>query len=393
MSRAKILIAGAGLGGLVAGLALLDRGFDVEVYEQTPALGEVGAGLTLSRGAQHVFRALGLMDAIAPYACPSTNFPFLHYCTGRVLTGALDHGNGCADDGRADVSRQMHRADLHAVLSAAFMARAPGHLHLGHTLLDIEDTATFVRARFANGAAADADGLIGADGVRSATRALLWGKEAPRYTGQLAYRFLVDRDHARPFMGLGRGAVFLGPGRTFNRYTLRGGAVVNCVGIVAHDAWTDDGWSTPATRAELAADFVGWHPDVTGLMGQAGALIKWGLFDRAPLPVWRCGRATLLGDAAHAMLPFLGLGAAMAIEDGMILARAMESAPSVQAGFDRYEATRRPRTALIHAKSVEQGRQVQARDPDRYDAGAAPASDAEIFAFDPVTAALVEPPP
>ena len=391
MSRAKILIAGAGLGGLVAGLALLDRGFDVDIHEQAPSLGEVGAGLTLSRGAQNVFRALGVMDAIVPFACPSTNFPFLHYRTGRVLTGALDHGDGSPDDGTADVGRQMHRADLHAVLSAAFTARASGHLYLGHSLVDIEETATAVRARFANGATAEADGLVGADGVRSAARGLLWGKEAPRYTGQLAYRFLVDRDRARPFMGLGRGAVFLGPGRTFNRYTLRSGAVVNCVGIVAHESWADDGWSTPATIDELAADFAGWHEDVTGLMGQAGALIKWGLFDRAPLPVWRRGRATLLGDAAHAMLPFLGMGAALAIEDGMILARAMESETSVQAGFNRYECTRRPRTALVHAKSVEQGRQVQARDPDRYDAAAAPASDPAIFAFDPVSSPLAQP--
>lgn len=385
MSRARILIAGAGLGGLVAALALLDRGFDVEVHEQASALGEVGAGLTVSRGAQHVFRALGLMDAIAPLACPSANFPFLHYRTGRVLTGVLDHGDGGPDNGSADVGRQMHRADLHRVLADAFAARAPGRLWLGHSLLDIEETASGVRARFANGDTAEGDGLVGADGVRSAARALLWGTDAPRYTGQLAYRFLVQRSQAGPFMGLGRGAVFLGPGRTFNRYTLRAGAVVNCVGIVAHAAWTDDGWSTPATREELAADFAGWHPDVTGLMGQAGALIKWGLFDRAPLPAWRRGRATLLGDAAHAMLPFLGMGAAMAIEDGMILGRAMDAETSVPTGFDRYEAARRPRTAMVHAKSIEQGRQVQDRDPDRYHAATAPANDPAIFAYDPVT--------
>jgi salicylate hydroxylase len=305
-----------------------------------------------------------------------------------VLTGALDHNDGAPDDGHADVGRQMHRADLHRVLAEAFAARAPGRLHLGHALVDVEETAAGVRARFANGAAAEGCGLVGADGVRSRARALLWGADAPRYTGQLAYRFLVGREQARPFMGLGRGAVFLGPGRTFNRYTLRGGDLVNCVGIVAHEAWTDDGWSSPATRAELRADFAGWHPDVTGLMGEAGALIKWGLFDRAPLPCWRRGRATLLGDAAHAMLPFLGMGAAMAIEDGMVLARAMDAEAGVQAGFDRYERARRPRTALVHAKSLEQGRLVQARDPDTYDGAAAPSADPAIFAFDPVTAPI-----
>ena len=388
MSRARILIVGAGLGGLVAALALRDRGFDVEVHEQAPALGEVGAGLTLNRGAQNVFRALGLMEAIAPLACPSARFPFLHYRTGRVLSGALDHGEGGPDDGQADVGRQMHRADLHRVLAQAFAARAPGRLHLGHGLVDIEATPHGIRARFANGDTAEGDGFVGADGVRSQARALLWGQEAPRYTGQLAYRFLVDWEAARPFMGLGRGAVFLGPGRTFNRYTLRGGAVVNCVGIVAHEAWADDGWSTPATREELLADFAGWHPDVIGLMGQAGALIKWGLFDRAPLPAWRRGRATLLGDSAHAMLPFLGMGAALAIEDGMILARAMARADGIESGFDLYESIRRPRTAMVHAKSIEQGQLSQDLDPDRYDGTAAPSGDPAIIAYDPVTAQL-----
>jgi salicylate hydroxylase len=328
------------------------------------------------------------MPQITPLACPAARFPFLHYRTGHVLTGELDHGDGAPDDGVADTERQIHRADLHGVLARAFEARAPGRLRLGHALVGIEETGSLIRARFANGDTAEADGLVGADGVHSVTRKLLWGDGAPRFTGQLAYRFLVDRARAAPFMRHGRGAVFIGPGRTFNRYTLRGGAVVNCVGIVAHEGWSADGWSIPATPDELVAAFAGWHPEVTGLMGQAGALIKWGLFDRAPLPAWRRGRATLLGDAAHAMLPFLGMGAAMAIEDGMILARAMAEASSVEDGFDRYEHARRPRTALVHRKSVEQGLHVQGHDPDRYDNDIAPAGDPAIFAFDPVTAAL-----
>ncbi len=384
----RILIAGAGLGGLVAALALLDAGFTVDVFEQAAALGEAGAGLTLSRGAQHVFRALGVMDAVAPYACAASRFPFLHYQTARLLDGEPDYGTGAPDDGRADITRQIHRADLHSVLAAAFSARAPGRLHVGHRLVDLAETADGVRAHFANGATAEADGLVAADGVRSAVRGLLWGQEAPRFTGQLAYRFLVPGARAAPFMGLGRGAVFLGPRRTFNRYTLRAGAVVNCVGIVAHEGWAEEGWSIPANREELLADFAGWHPDVLGIMGEAQALIKWGIFDRAPLPVWRRGRVTLLGDAAHAMLPFLGMGAAMAIEDGMILARAMQSSGTVEEGFERYEAARRPRTALVHAKSAEQGRLTQAINPDHYDGAAAPASDPAIIGYDPVTAPL-----
>lgn len=383
----KILIIGAGLGGLVAGLALRQRGFDVEMHEAAPQLGEVGAGLTLSRGAQHVFRALGIQDRVAALACRSSAFPFLHYRDGRLLAGAHDYGDGGPDDGVADVGRQIHRADLHAVLVAAFAERGPP-VHLGHALTGIDESADRVTASFANGETATANALIGADGVRSVARGMLWGHDSPRFTGQIAYRFLVPIDEARAFMSAGRGAVFLGPKRTFNRYTLRGGSIVNCVGIVATDQWVGEGWSTPATRDEILATFEGWHPDVTSLMALATSSIKWGIFDRAPLPVWASGRATLLGDAAHAMLPFLGMGAAMAIEDGIILARAFEQEREVIAAFARYEAARKPRTALVHAKSIEQGQLTQARDPDNYDHAAAPAGDSAITGYDPVTAAI-----
>lgn len=383
----KLLIIGAGLGGLVAGIALCRAGFDVEIHEQASVLGEVGAGLTLSRGAQSVFRALDVQDRIAPFACRSAAFPFLHHASARLLAGAHDHGSGAADDGVADVGRQIHRADLHAVLVAAFEALGPPVV-LGHALTSIVETPGGVLARFANGDSAKGNALIGADGVRSVVRGLLWGDDAPRFTGQVAYRFLVDADTARPFMGQGRSAVWLGPRRTFNRYTLRGGAIVNCVGIAATDTWTGDGWSTPASIAEMRSDFAGFHPDVAGLIGHADAAIKWGLFDRAPLDRWTKGRVTLLGDSAHAMLPFLGLGAAMAIEDGMILSRAFAMEDTVEAAFTRYETARRPRTGLIHAKSIEQGELTQARDPDTYDGAAAPSSDPVITGYDPVTAPI-----
>lgn len=383
----KILIIGAGLGGLVAGLALRQSGFDVEIHEAAPLLGEVGAGLTLSRGAQHVFRSLDIQDRVAALACRSSAFPFLHYRDGRLLAGAHDFGDGGPDDGVADVGRQIHRADLHSVLIAAFAERGPSVV-LGHSLTAIDDTSTGVIATFANGDIAQGDALIGADGVRSVVRAILWGSDSPRFTGQIAYRFLVPINEARPFMSAGRGGVFLGPKRTFNRYTLRGGAIVNCVGIVATNEWVGEGWSTPAPRDEILGDFADWHPDVLGLIGLATSSIKWGIFDRAPMPQWARGRVTLLGDAAHAMLPFLGMGAAMAIEDGMILARAFEAEATFEAAFARYEAARKPRTTLVHQKSVEQGELTQSRDPDTYDGLSAPSSDPSITAFNPVTAAI-----
>ncbi|WP_195908485.1 FAD-dependent monooxygenase [Novosphingobium sp. Gsoil 351] len=383
----KLLIVGAGLGGLTAALALRRAGFDVEVHEAANELGEVGAGLTLSRGAQAVFRDLGLQDRIAAHACRSMALPFVHYRTGRILAGETDGATGQPDDGTADVARQIHRADLHRILVEGFGEIGPP-VQTGHRLVGLEQGVSAVEVRFANGARARGDALVAADGVRSAVRELLLGDDAPRFTGQVAYRFLVPSERARPFLNLGRAAVFVGPRRTFNRYTLRGGAVLNCVGIAATDEWVGEGWSTPATTAEMLDAFAGWHGDVTGLVERAESAIKWGLFDRAPLGRWAHGRVTLLGDAAHAMLPFLGMGAAMAIEDGMILARAFATEREVGPAFARYEAARRPRTALLHAKSVEQGVLTQARDPDAYDHHAAPAADPEILGYDPVAAAI-----
>lgn len=383
----KIIIAGAGLGGLTAGLALRRAGNVVDIYEAAPQLGEVGAGLTLSRGAQAVFRALGIQDQVARFACRSASLPFMHCRSGAVLAGAYDNSDGLPDDGVADVARQIHRADLHSVLAQAFSECGPAVI-TGHQLIAAEQDCAQVAAQFGNGARVAADVLIGADGVRSAVREAVISSDLPRFTGQLAFRFLVPAARAAPFMGAGRSGVYIGPRRTFNRYTLRGGAVVNCVGIVASTDWIDEGWSIPASPDEMRKSFAGWHKDVLGLIGEAEAAIKWGLFDRTPLRSWTNGRITLLGDAAHAMLPFLGMGAAMSIEDGMILARAFSVEPDAAAALARYEAARLPRTGLIHAKSVEQGRRTQARYPDRYNGAAAPAADPAILGYNPVTAPI-----
>jgi len=384
----SILIVGAGLGGLTAAIALRQRGFAVTVHEQAPQLGEVGAGLTLSRGAQRVYADLGLTEAILPHASITRNMAFLHYRTGALLFGSADHSDG-AMTGDAPGGIHIHRADLHAVLAAAFSKLAPGRIFLNHRLIGINEIGDAVRATFADGSEAQATMVIGADGLRSAVRTLLWGEAVPRFTGQVAYRCLVPRDQAAPFMGAGRAAVYFGPGRVFNRYTLRRGEAVNCAAIGRTTRWEGEGWSTRAAPEEVAALYDDWHPDVLGLMHAAprDTLIKWGLFDQAPLPQWRQGRVTLLGDAAHPMLPFLGLGAAMAIEDAMLLARALEADPTA-AGLDRYEASRRPRTSQVAELSRLQGELVQARDPDAYDPATAPAHDPSFYDFDPLSAPI-----
>lgn len=383
----RILIIGAGLGGLTAGIALRRYGFPVEIHEAANRLEETGAGLTLGLGAQHVFRALGLQDDVAARACPAGNLPFLHFRTGALLLGALDQGDGLPDDGAADMVRHIYRADLQEVLIAAFIA-ADGTIHTAHRLNAFDDSGNGVTAHFANGDMASGDILVGADGVRSVVRALLRPGDAPRFTDHIAYRFLVPMDEARPLMDLGRSAIFIGPQRTFNRYTMAGGRIVNCAGLVESAEPVAEGWSIGAERDELRAAFSGWHPDVAGLIEHARSIIKWGLYDRAPLGSWSQGRVTLLGDAAHAMLPFLGMGAAMAIEDGWALAESFALEGDPAAALARYEAARLPRTALLQAKSAEQGRVTQAIDPDNLKLAGAPVNDRAMMAFDPVAAGV-----
>ncbi|MFN5244838.1 MAG: FAD-dependent monooxygenase [Novosphingobium sp.] len=382
-----VLVIGAGLGGLTAAIALARAGLPVEVHEAASELRETGAGLTLGRGAQHVFRDLGIQRAVAAIACPAGALPFLHYQNARLLMGAPDLGDGRADDGASDIVRHCYRADLQTVLIAA-AERLGVTIHTGRRLSGMEQDTGQVIANFADGSSATGSVIVGADGVRSAVRALLFPGDEPRYTNHLAYRFLVPADQAEPFMALGRSAIFIGPKRTFNRYTMAGGKVVNCAGLVETDDVVGEGWSISASRDEVARAFAGWHPDVLGLIEQAGPIIKWGLYDRTPLPRWSVGHATLLGDAAHAMLPFLGAGAAMAIEDGWALARALQQEPEVEAALARYETARRPRTELLHAMSKRQGEVTQAIDPDTFVPSTAPLSNEAVMGFNPVEAGV-----
>lgn len=388
MTKARTLVVGAGIGGLTAAIALARDGYEVAVFEKAPVLGEVGAGISLSQAAQSVYRALGLAEAVKAASTVTADMAFLHYKTGRLLAGAFDHGEGSGDPDGPLSARQLHRADLHGILVDAFRALCPDGLRLGRTVVAVEPEEGVARLRLADGTPETGDLVIGADGLKSNVRACLYGDEPARFTEQVAYRFLVDRDEAAPFMDFGRAAMFQGPARVFNRYTIRHGAVVNCVGVSSAAGWEGEGWSIPADRGEVLAAYEGWHSDVTGLIARATKLIKWGIFDRAPLDHWSHGAVTLLGDAAHPMLPFLGLGAAMAIEDAMILSRALSLENSAPAAFARYEAARLPRTRIVHEQSQRQVALVQAGDPDRFDPKSAPSHDPSYYAYDPVTAPI-----
>jgi len=387
-SVGEVAIIGAGLGGLTAALALQRQGWRVRVYEQAPVLGEVGAGLSLSAGAGRGLASLGIGSAVLDASLPVPDIAFVHYRTGERLAGALTQDT--PPDRGFDTARHIHRADLHALLLAAVLAQDPAALSTGKRLERLDESGSHVVAHFADGEACEADLLIGADGARSAVRRALFDDTAPQFAGQIAYRCLIPRERAALFMGGVNAMVSIGAARIFNRYLIRKGAVVNVVGIVQSDVWPQEGWNTPATVAEFAQAFDGFHPDVLGLISCAPTrdLIKWGLFVRPPIATWSHGRVVLLGDAAHPILPFLGLGAALAIEDGIVLARALTEISSFDGAFAAFERARIQRVETVRTQSIRQGEIIQASDPDRVGVGNSPSQNTTLFDYDPCTAPL-----
>ncbi len=381
-----VLIAGAGIGGLCLALALLRQGFRVTVIEQARALAPVGAGLTLSEGAVRCFDLWGVADAIEPLLASNIATPTLHYRTGERLGPVVTAAAVAAHRGGF-----LHRAELHDALAAAVRALDPQAIQLGRGVAAFHQDAAGVTVRLSDGASVRGDLLVGADGVRSVVRAGLFGDDAPLFTGRVAYRFLLPIEEARPYLGGRPSAVYVGPSRLINRYLVCGGQVLNVVGLARSETWLAEGWSNPATPDEMLAEFAGWHPDIEGLIARAppDKLIRWGIFERPPRAVWSRGRVTLLGDAAHPMQPFLGLGAGMAIEDAAILGRALGELDDVDSAFAAYQRVRAPRAAAVAEASRRQGEVFDAFDPEDYPPRGAPEGFV-LGRFDPAEVGLRE---
>ncbi|MGR6920148.1 FAD-dependent monooxygenase [[Actinomadura] parvosata] len=346
----SVAIIGGGIGGLTAALSLLRRGIDAHVYERAAELSEVGAGVQISPNASRVLHGLGLAGELARTGVKPVALHQRRWDDGRTLArtplaGPLEAAFGFPH-------YLMHRADLLAALAARLPA---DRVRLGHRLAALTDHGDRVEARFENGARIEADVLVGADGIHSATRGLLFGPERPRFTGCAAYRGLVPADRLGA-LGLERTTqLWMGPGGHFVHYFVAGGRLVNFVAIKEQDTWTRESWTDRRDVAEALAAFEGWHPQVRSIMEAVDETYLWALFDRAPLRRWSAGRVTLLGDACHAMLPFMAQGAAMAIEDAATLASCLAAAgpgPDVAAALRRYEAARVPRTTRVHTLSA-----------------------------------------
>ncbi|MEL6235554.1 MAG: FAD-dependent oxidoreductase [Pseudomonadota bacterium] len=347
----RVLIAGGGIAGLTAALALARRGFEVELVERAELFGEIGAGIQLGPNAMRVMEALGLAE-------PVVTAGFRPRCA-EIRLGDLGHQvfslsfDGTAPPGRAFV--QIHRADLHALLLAA--ARDAGAVLTGSAqAVSVAQSEARVTLTLADGTTRDAEFLIGADGLRSAIQPHVVTAPPPRFTGQVAWRATLAAEDLPDGLVAPNGTIWVGPGRHVVTYFLRGGALVNIVAVEERTHWQEEGWTTPGDPDALRAAFAGWHPRVTGLLDRIDTAYIWALRDRPPLPVWTKGRVALIGDACHPMLPFLAQGAAMAIEDGWVLAAALARNPGPE-GLARYAAARQARTARVqHAARRNAGR-------------------------------------
>jgi salicylate hydroxylase len=355
MKKPKIAIAGAGIGGLVAALALLQRGIDVDVYEQAPELRELGAGLQISANGTRVLIALGLRDQLEPIACVPEGKQVRLYNTGQTWK-LFDLGETSASRYGAPYW-MVHRGDIHTILIKALEAAKSGALHLDHKLVAFQQSNAGVTLSFGNGANAKADALIGADGVHSQVRQILFGDLPAQFMGVAAWRGLVPMERLPARLQRLVGTNWVGPGGHVITYPLRAGKILNFVAAIERDNWAVESWTERGTQEECAADFIGWHEDIQEIVRNIEIPYKWALLGREPLERWSVGRATLLGDSCHPTLPMLAQGANMAIEDGMVLARCIEAdTTDLPAALARFEKARIGRTSEIVRRSTEAAR-------------------------------------
>lgn len=340
----KIVIAGAGIGGLCAALALARRNFEVVIYEQSSQLGEVGAGLQLSPNAMHVLEALGVTDEVNAKAFRPASAVMRHYQTGKTYF-TVPLGNTVAQKYGANY-QHIHRADLHTILYNA-CKKMKVNIHLGKGVQSYQQTPQKLSIQLSDHVSVEADLLIGADGIKSKVQACMLGEASAEFTGQVAWRGVVQANKLPKGLVKPNANLWVGPGKHFVSYYLRGGELVNFVAVQERTDWQKESWNEPGDINELRDTFAGWHPEVTELLSATEHCFLWALFDRKPLKQWSDGNVTLLGDACHPMLPFLAQGAAMAIEDSYALAHCLAGDVDTQTALQTYQNIRLPRTRNI----------------------------------------------
>jgi len=348
----RVAIIGAGLGGLAAAGALRQHDIEVVVYERAPQLGEVGAGIQLGPNAVKVLRALGLERALRPLTAEPVNYVSLAWDDARIRYREPMKGPYALQYGAPYL--MAHRADLHRLLCELVPAEA---VRLGAQCTGAASAGRGAMADFADGSQIEADVVVGADGINSTVRESLFGVQPVRFTQQMAWRCMVPIESVPSKVGIGRDEYvgWIGPTGHVICYPIRGGALYNIFAGHVTDEWVDESGAVPSSIDALLDGYRGWHPALLEMLAEVSDCYKWGIRDRDPLPRWTMGSITLLGDAAHPMMPTLAQGAAISLEDGFALARHLAQHRDDPArGLAAYEAERRPRASRVVLQAREQ---------------------------------------
>ena len=381
----RIAIIGGGIGGLTAGIALQKVGLEPVIYERAPEFGEVGAGISLSPNAVKGLNSIGLGDFLEATANEPLHQYLFHGLTGEILMDI--NREGCRDQ-YGGPYLQLHRADLMDGLIKAF---GQDKCEMGKALSGLSQDEQHVELRFEDGTTAEADIVIGVDGLRSIIRDILFDTPEPEFSGHVAWRALIDGCKLSPRATERTNVNHIGAGQNLVTYPIRGTKLVNLVALTRADGWVEESWNAKAHPSELAKVFEGWADYVIDAISAIGEddLYRWGLFIRTPLSQWVKGRVALLGDAAHPMLPYMGQGASSAIEDGVVLGRCFAAAADPVNALSVYENSRVERAAFLQAESNVGGDRLQAIDP--YFLRDNPPKDEDalgIFKYDPASVEL-----
>jgi salicylate hydroxylase len=356
MSPLRVAIAGAGIGGLTAAIALRANGIHATVYEQASQLKALGAGVAIAPNGSRILTRLGLGDALKAVAGPVSKNTFRTW-RGEPIAGepsTLSFG---------DPSRSwfLHRGDFQQVLSSALPA---GAVKLGRTVIDAAEHAGGVNIRFADDSVVEVDLLIGADGIHSRLQGIVGTPAEPVSEGIMAYRGLIPAERLRGITDMKTTAMWLGPRRSFLVYPVSAGRLLNIVAFTPTNLDIVESWTAPGDVGDLAAAYAGWDRPVQHIIDAMDQTFRWGIYDREPLPRWSSGRITLLGDSAHAVTPHLGQGANQAIEDAATLAVLLRDSgrDEVASRLRLYEDLRIDRTREVRAGARDAGRTYRATD-------------------------------
>jgi len=367
MKDIHIAIIGAGIGGMTAAVTLAQKGFKVNVFEQAPELSEVGAGLTVTPNATKGLIYLGLGQAMEKIGMAHDLQGVRHYQTKEMIV-PLKRGKHMLEKYGA-YQFQVHRADIHDILIESLEKHSPGCVFVDHQLVGLDEKSDKVKLIFNNQAEYECDFVIGADGTRSIVRQSILGTDEPEFSGYVAWRGVVPTDglDESDFDECGSSA-FISPGRVFARYLIRDAKEYNYVAFLATEEWAEEGWSIPSKVETVLEIFSDYNQQVKNIIlaTPPEGCYKWGIFTRKPINKWSSERVTLLGDAAHPLEPFMGQGASMAIEDGVVLGRIIEDASDVSEIIKRYETARIERSHFVTEHSKKAGQRFTGNNPDSY---------------------------